>query len=885
MLPSRPVSQSLHGLMASRSESPLQQKPELPRRTDSTKMMVPPVLVRSMPPLPSRPTYNDTSKATLSTSRQSLQHERHAVDASAAYRRSLDEPPSLRKSQKAQDATILNEDSDVDDDMPLVVDNARALDQPDTSTANRKPPRFKGTHWDVMTGKEIKKTALCGDSIMIAHSDKLKLHNLLTGEITWQLPVVDTRVTAMDFRTVDAHELDHAGRFLWIGFRDGSLHELDIKNRVIVERYFHAHGAPIVSILRNKRTMWTLDENGNLQMWSNKESCSLKGKPSSTSLRTVIGVNAATVIGGLLWIGSGRTVHVFDPKKSSQSRLTPDRGVEPSRVAGTITCVVHLPHTPDCIYFGHDDGKISIFSVTELRCIEVISISHYNLSGLLGVGDYLWASFKTGKIFVYDVHSRPWRVMKEWHAHKSPILELNIDRYGLWQEKRLQVSSMAGDGAVKIWDGLLMEDWLDAEMQRRLEEFSSMTTTSALVCTWNAGASVPQKLTRDYEDAQFIENMIRQAKSPDFIIFGFQELVDLDDKGKAGKSVAKGFFGKKKEKEPDEKALAVAYQQWQAHLEKQVAIASSSSDDYKLLQVRSLVGLFTCLFVKRKFQNRIGNVEASSVKTGLKGRYGNKGAIVIRLVLDDTSMCFINCHLAAGQKNVMNRNNDIFSILDQAGLSASTERQPGNHVFVSGGDGSMVLDHEICIINGDMNYRINGNRNQVIQYVKEGRLDKLLENDQLLLELRKNATHRMRSFTESAISFNPTYKYDPGTDNYDSSEKMRVPAWCDRIYYRGLGTSQLQTSSYQAHVCRVSDHRPVSALLHMRVKTVNAEQRKEVYDNVTRQWVDLANKTIVATKVAALCEVTGRNEKECKEVLRKTHGQVVSDAARAMIST
>ena len=32
-------------------------------------------------------------------------------------------------------------------------------------------------------------------------------------------------------------------------------------------------------------------------------------------------------------------------------------------------------------------------------------------------------------------------------------------------------------------------------------------------------------------------------------------------------------------------------------------------------------------------------------------------------------------------------------------------------------------------------------------------------------------------YQEGPLLFRPTYKYDVGTDNYDSSEKMRIPAW------------------------------------------------------------------------------------------------------------
>lgn len=32
-------------------------------------------------------------------------------------------------------------------------------------------------------------------------------------------------------------------------------------------------------------------------------------------------------------------------------------------------------------------------------------------------------------------------------------------------------------------------------------------------------------------------------------------------------------------------------------------------------------------------------------------------------------------------------------------------------------------------------------------------------------------------YEEGPLLFRPTYRYDLGTDSYDTSEKLRIPAW------------------------------------------------------------------------------------------------------------
>jgi len=39
----------------------------------------------------------------------------------------------------------------------------------------------------------------------------------------------------------------------------------------------------------------------------------------------------------------------------------------------------------------------------------------------------------------------------------------------------------------------------------------------------------------------------------------------------------------------------------------------------------------------------------------------------------------------------------------------------------------------------------------------------------------------LKDYTEGTITFLPSYKFDNGTDVYDTSKKQRTPSWCDRI--------------------------------------------------------------------------------------------------------
>lgn len=64
--------------------------------------------------------------------------------------------------------------------------------------------------------------------------------------------------------------------------------------------------------------------------------------------------------------------------------------------------------------------------------------------------------------------------------------------------------------------------------------------------------------------------------------------------------------------------------------------------------------------------NILRDVAVSTIKTGMKGKTGNKGAVAIRLLFYSTSICFVCSHFAAGQSNISERNRDFYDISRRA---------------------------------------------------------------------------------------------------------------------------------------------------------------------------------------------------------------------------
>ena len=53
-----------------------------------------------------------------------------------------------------------------------------------------------------------------------------------------------------------------------------------------------------------------------------------------------------------------------------------------------------------------------------------------------------------------------------------------------------------------------------------------------------------------------------------------------------------------------------------------------------------------------------------------------------------------------------------------------------------------------------------------------------------MIELSGVNPQTFKGFSEGPTDFAPTYKYDTFSDDYDTSEKCRSPAWTDRVLWR-----------------------------------------------------------------------------------------------------
>uniref|UniRef100_A0A3B5LUT2 Synaptojanin-1 n=1 Tax=Xiphophorus couchianus TaxID=32473 RepID=A0A3B5LUT2_9TELE len=311
-----------------------------------------------------------------------------------------------------------------------------------------------------------------------------------------------------------------------------------------------------------------------------------------------------------------------------------------------------------------------------------------------------------------------------------------------------------------------------------------------------------------------------KANPIDIFAIGFEEMVELN----AGNIVSASTTNQKL---------------WAAELQKNI----SRDHKYVLLASEQLVGVCLFVFIRPQHAHFIRDVAVDTVKTGMGGATGNKGGVAIRLLFHTTSICFVCSHFAAGQSQVKERNDDYNEITRRLSFPM----------------GRLLYSHDYVFWCGDFNYRINLPNEEVKELIKQQNWDALTAGDQLLEQ--KNTGMIFRGFIEGNLDFAPTYKYDLFSEDYDTSEKCRTPAWTDRILWKRRKWNFNRTAEemnvvgaastsgdaednpeqawspgtlkyYGRAELKTSDHRPVVAVIDVDILEVDPEERHQVYKDV-----------------------------------------------------
>lgn len=183
-----------------------------------------------------------------------------------------------------------------------------------------------------------------------------------------------------------------------------------------------------------------------------------------------------------------------------------------------------------------------------------------------------------------------------------------------------------------------------------------------------------------------------------------------------------------------------------------------------------------------------------------------KGAVAISINFKGIQMVFISCHLSAHEHNVEKRNSQCRHL---------------SHSLFSEDRNTYERAAQITVWLGDLNYRIQGidtnPARNLIHNDLHGQL--LTSKDQLLQEAERGQV--FEGYCEGTLAFKPTYKYNVGSSNYDTSYKIRVPSWTDRILFKVEDSGNIDATlhSYDSmDNIDSSDHKPVKAHLCVKVK-------------------------------------------------------------------
>ncbi|KAL9233145.1 hypothetical protein vseg_008175 [Gypsophila vaccaria] len=445
-------------------------------------------------------------------------------------------------------------------------------------------------------------------------------------------------------------------------------------------------------------------------------------------------------------------------------------------------------------------------------------------------GCRLWVGYASGVVQLLDLDGN---VILGWVAHSSPVLKMAIGGG--------YVFSMAIHGGIRGWhltspgpiDNIIREGLTANE-----ELYTRLESVKILVGTWNVGQGKP--------NPEGLKLWLGSAVSDvGIVVVGLQEV-----------EMGAGFLAMSAAKETVGLEGSAIGQIWQDAIGKVL----EEGPIFERVGSRQLAGLLIAIWVRKNLRMHVGDLDVSAVACGFGRTIGNKGGVGLRLRVHDRIICFVNCHLAAHLEAVNRRNADfnhiyrtmVFSrqshLLNVAAAGASVSQA----LRTNGSNGNSdegrpdLSKSDMVVFLGDFNYRLFGiSYDEARDLISQRSFDWLREKDQLRAEMKAGKV--FQGMREAVIKFPPTYKFDrhvPGLGGYDSGEKKRIPAWCDRVIYRDCRIGNVSECSLNCPVLSSiqmyeacmdvtdSDHKPVRCKFNVDLARVDRSVRREEHGDI-----------------------------------------------------
>ncbi|XP_068639736.1 type I inositol polyphosphate 5-phosphatase 12-like isoform X1 [Aristolochia californica] len=448
-------------------------------------------------------------------------------------------------------------------------------------------------------------------------------------------------------------------------------------------------------------------------------------------------------------------------------------------------------------------------------------------------GTRLWVGYISGTIQILELDGT---LIGGWVAHRGPVIKMALGAG--------YVFTLANHGGIRGWSMLSPEpidNILRTELSSREQLYTKYENIKILTGTWNVGQ---ERASPD----SLISWLGSAASEVGMVVAGLQEV-----------EMGAGFLAMAAAKETVGLEGSANGQWWLDAIGKTL----DEGNTFERVGSRQLAGLLIAVWARKHLRPNIGDVDAAAVPCGFGRAIGNKGAVALRMRVYDRIFCFVNCHFAAHLEAVNRRNADfdhvyrtmIFSrpsnllnVAAAGGVSSAVQLLRGvNAAGMQLEDGRPELaEADMVVFLGDFNYRLHGiSYDEARDFVSQRSFDWLREKDQLRAEMKAGKV--FQGMHEGLISFPPTYKFERhqvGLGGYDSSEKKRIPAWCDRILYRDSRTSPVAectldcpviTSILQYEACMDvadSDHKPVRCIFTVAIAHVDEAIRRKEFGEI-----------------------------------------------------